>query len=195
MDKTFICCECHQESKHYAISMCKKCYSNYYRSIPSNKEKHALYEKKRRMEGKTSYAEKKRSNTENRKSWRRKYNQIHYKNNREKLIAYQKEYRRKNREKVQEADAARKRLLRSMENGFSVRDWHNVLVACDWKCFYCHIELDNPERDHMIPITRGGKTTADNVVPTCHSCNCRKNNRTVEEYRSFLVSIGEVPLF
>lgn len=108
---------------------------------------------------------------------------------------YQKEYRRKNREKVQEADRKRKTILRGQRKDFSPRDWFEVLSKHGFYCFYCKKEIDDPEPEHKIPLTRGGVMSQENIVPSCHSCNCRKNDRTVDEYREFLIAIGETPLF
>lgn len=35
--------------------------------------------------------------------------------------------------------------------------------------------------DHVLPVTRGGATTLDNLVTSCTVCNNKKNNRTPEE--------------
>ena len=35
--------------------------------------------------------------------------------------------------------------------------------------------------DHILPRSRGGQTTWDNVVAACRACNMRKGNRTPEE--------------
>ena len=35
--------------------------------------------------------------------------------------------------------------------------------------------------DHIVPRSKGGKTTWDNIVTCCHDCNKRKGNRTPEE--------------
>lgn len=195
MDKTFICQQCHQNTEHYGLGLCKKCYMRQYRQNPEYKAKRAASERERRKSGKNREMEERRSKSEKRKSWRRKYQQGYYAENRERLIEYQREYRRRNREIVQEADRNRKRISREDRRQFSERDWHNVLTDHDWRCYYCGVDLYNPERDHKIPVTRGGRATVDNIVPCCHSCNCRKNDRTVDEYREFLQSIGETPRF
>ena len=55
-----------------------------------------------------------------------------------------------------------------------------ILDAFGGRCAYC------PERgttwDHVVAITRGGRTTPGNVVPCCPSCNSRKRNRDHEEW-------------
>ena len=33
------------------------------------------------------------------------------------------------------------------------------------------------EMDHVIPWTKGGPTTYDNLVPSCHACNQKKGNQ------------------
>ena len=35
--------------------------------------------------------------------------------------------------------------------------------------------------DHVLPKSRGGKSTWDNLVAACRSCNLRKGDRTPEE--------------
>jgi len=50
-------------------------------------------------------------------------------------------------------------------------------------CQYCGRKLRTEELnlDHVIPLSRGGKNTWENVVCSCISCNMRKGNRTLEE--------------
>ena len=55
-------------------------------------------------------------------------------------------------------------------------------------CAYCGILLDSEICiDHIIPRSRNGKDTVENLLLCCRSCNSRKKNRTLEEYRSFLL--------
>jgi hypothetical protein len=39
--------------------------------------------------------------------------------------------------------------------------------------------------DHALPRSRGGTNAEWNLVQACESCNCSKNNKTVEEYRQY----------
>lgn len=43
-------------------------------------------------------------------------------------------------------------------------------------CAYCRAETDELQKDCMLPISRGGRYTLDNVVPCCRSCNASKCN-------------------
>lgn len=44
------------------------------------------------------------------------------------------------------------------------------------KCYYCDIELNERifTKDHVIPKSKGGKDTLDNLVPCCVACNLKK---------------------
>lgn len=47
------------------------------------------------------------------------------------------------------------------------------------RCFYCQKQVGYAllTPDHIIPLSRGGHHTADNIVPACVSCNLGKGNR------------------
>lgn len=52
-------------------------------------------------------------------------------------------------------------------------------LVLDWfenKCVYCGIELIQGNRalDHFIPVTKNGRTSLDNILPSCKSCNSSK---------------------
>lgn len=59
----------------------------------------------------------------------------------------------------------------------------NICVRDDYRCQYCGTVpmRDELTIDHVIPLSRGGKTTWDNVTVACIRCNTRKGNRTPEE--------------
>lgn len=50
-------------------------------------------------------------------------------------------------------------------------------------CLYCGNTFRNDQlsRDHVVPISRGGKDCWTNVVTACKRCNARKGNRLLEE--------------
>lgn len=61
-------------------------------------------------------------------------------------------------------------------------------------CYYCGILPPPEERhlDHFHPKSKGGEGDWHNLVPACRSCNCRKKDKTVNEYREYL---GEGVIF
>lgn len=45
------------------------------------------------------------------------------------------------------------------------------------RCFWCHSDLGSPvnvTKDHVIPTSRGGENTFENVVASCKRCNTEK---------------------
>ena len=59
----------------------------------------------------------------------------------------------------------------------------NILLRDRNTCQYCGTVLAAAELtlDHVIPRSRGGSSTWENLVACCHPCNNRKGNRTPEE--------------
>ena len=55
----------------------------------------------------------------------------------------------------------------------------NVFLRDRFACQYCGVALPSHELtfDHVIPRSRGGRTTWDNVVAACAPCNLRKGGR------------------
>ncbi len=60
-------------------------------------------------------------------------------------------------------------------------------------CQYCG-STHNLTLDHVVPLSRGGSHTWDNVVTACERCNQRKGNRTPEEAGMVLRSKPRAPL-
>ena len=59
----------------------------------------------------------------------------------------------------------------------------NILMRDRYACQYCHRTLPSSELtlDHVIPRSRSGETTWENLVTCCHQCNNRKGSRTPDE--------------
>ncbi len=59
----------------------------------------------------------------------------------------------------------------------------NILLRDRNTCQYCGVVLPSNELtlDHVIPRSRGGNSTWENLVACCHSCNRRKGNRLLHE--------------
>lgn len=45
-----------------------------------------------------------------------------------------------------------------------------------YRCQICGRRTDDLEVDHIIPISKGGKSTPDNLQTLCHRCNYRKGS-------------------
>ena len=61
----------------------------------------------------------------------------------------------------------------------------NVFLRDRFQCQYCGGAFQSEELtfDHLVPRSRGGRTTWTNVLTACQSCNLAKGNRTPDEAR------------
>lgn len=72
-----------------------------------------------------------------------------------------------------------------------------VLARDHYTCQYCGKQPPRKELtvDHILPRSRGGHTTWDNVVAACQRCNGCKGNRTPEEANMRLRSSPAQPRY
>ena len=59
----------------------------------------------------------------------------------------------------------------------------NILMRDRYTCQYCLRTMSSGDLtlDHVMPRSRKGETTWENLVACCHPCNNRKGSRTPEE--------------
>jgi hypothetical protein len=65
----------------------------------------------------------------------------------------------------------------------------------DYLCLYCGAELP-PElltRDHVVPLSAGGRNTWENVVSACQPCNHRKDNHSLGDIGMRLLAVPYAP--
>jgi len=65
---------------------------------------------------------------------------------------------------------------RESEISYTTDDWLNALEFFDNRCAYCG-NSGKMTKDHVVPLSKGGKLEFGNVVPCCQSCNSRKKDR------------------
>ena len=78
------------------------------------------------------------------------------------------------------ARAARKRRRRFLaaDNDLTAAEWSAIRDA--WGCCaYCGDATAPLQKDCVLPLSRGGRYTVENVVPACRSCNASKSNDEV----------------
>jgi len=56
----------------------------------------------------------------------------------------------------------------------------NVMKRDGSCCMYCGV-THQLTIDHVVPLSRGGKCSWDNMVTACYSCNNKKGNRSLEQ--------------
>lgn len=111
--------------------------------------------------------------------------------NKETIAKYNKQHRSKNLETIKEHNRrydrehleerrigkqkyrARKNML---INTLTIEQWENIKLYFNNECAYCGKALPLAQ-EHLIPVSKGGEYTHNNIVPSCKACNCSKNNR------------------
>lgn len=155
-----------------------------------NRERRLIAQKERAKENPDSERERQRE-------WRHK--------NPDKQKARQKRWRDRNREKLRAAykewdkehkdyrrSGKAKRRLRKNGNSHSPWTHQQVVERGDGFCPYCgkKIGLIYDSKiihiDHIIPLSRGGIDAVENLEAICCKCNCRKTNKTREEFLVYL---------
>ena len=84
--------------------------------------------------------------------------------------------------------------------------WHNYVPPLNNKtlfrrdanvCMYCgiHFMARDLTRDHITPISQGGKDVWQNVVAACKRCNNHKGGRTPDQSGQQLLAVPFVPTY
>nr|WP_308435006.1 HNH endonuclease [Vulcaniibacterium thermophilum] len=62
-------------------------------------------------------------------------------------------------------------------------------------CLYCGREFSRQHltRDHVLPLSKGGRDCWENVVAACFECNSRKGNRTPQQAGMPLLAVPYRP--
>lgn len=91
--------------------------------------------------------------------------------------------------------------MRRADNDLTSAQWAAIQEA--WgSCAYCGGTEGSFQRDCVLPLSRGGRYTVENVVPACRSCNASKGNEEVTHWlrrkrldeAAFLVRFREIGL-
>ena len=70
------------------------------------------------------------------------------------------------------------RVPRAMQRKISRRA---LFARDDWRCVYCGCGTGRLTLDHVVPRSRGGESSWENVVTACSTCNLKKGNRLLHE--------------
>lgn len=119
-------------------------------------------------------------------------------NNKERMQAHQKRYSglyyEKNKERISQRSRAYARMhpeygtictrrYRVRKQGaigkYTVSEWRKLCAQYDYRCLCCN-ERKKLTADHIVPISKGGGNSIDNIQPLCQSCNSRKGARTID---------------
>ena len=78
---------------------------------------------------------------------------------------------------------------RDAEGSVSLSEMRDLLNAHGYKCLYCESPINemthSKNRDHVVPISRGGSNWIENHAPCCKECNYSKGGKTLSEFRRY----------
>ncbi len=88
-------------------------------------------------------------------------------------------------EKIIRAEKAKARKLRK------TRWWQQKTSS--GACYFCmkNVGIKSLTMDHIVPLSRGGRSTKDNLVPCCKKCNTQKKNLLPVEWDEYMDSLAD----
>ncbi len=88
--------------------------------------------------------------------------------------------------KPENGKKARQQRLGWFSSGdLTVQELREIYRSSSGKCSYCGTQVSRPRFsrtnlrgfDHVVPLIKGGKHTASNIVVCCRTCNTNKNDK------------------
>ena len=164
----------------------KECSKQYYiknreKILEKDKQDRDNNPEKERERHRKYYKEHSESRKEKSKEWR-KNNPGYIKEWRKNNPEYAKQWQKTDKGKAnkQRSKTKRRAIEKEIINTLTAKEWIDILKEYKFRCAYCGKEFtlfDRETRDHVIPISKGGDNTKENIVPACQSCNSKKSNK------------------
>ena len=111
------------------------------------------------------------------------------KKNWDNVLEWQREWfrkaRKKDPERFRQFVKDRRHRIRANGGKFTLEEWNVMKKKYNYTCPDC--KRKEPEIkltiDHIIPLTKKGKHSKENIQPLCHSCNSRKKDHTSRPFK------------
>lgn len=157
---------------------------------------HAAYYRRHRDQLRAYSQEWRQMNPDQEHASKHEYWLTHRHWSRDARRAYNRKWRIANAEKVRETGRvwklahpelikqyrARTNARRKGASGsHTLTEWHDKIELHVGCCIYCGLQKPL-ERDHNVPLSRGGSDDISNILPACGTCNRRKGTRTAQEF-------------
>lgn len=101
----------------------------------------------------------------------------------DKRREYARQYLRDNPERMRAIRLRRRNRIKGSSYEFTERDWQRLLVRYRGCCAYCGERSGDLQREHVVPLVRGGVHSVGNIVPACQACNYSKKDKLLTEWR------------
>lgn len=105
-------------------------------------------------------------------------------NNRDKINARYRVYCRSTNGRLSILNTYHKRESnkRNLLATLTPDEWQETLEYFDNTCAYCGAKGETLQRDHALPLSKGGYYVQSNIIPACKSCNSSKHDRDMETW-------------
>lgn len=133
----------------------------------NNKDKNREY--RRRYREKNAEADNKRAN-----EWRKK--------NCDKVSEYRKKWISENKDKCRKYNQKRRASKKSNGGFYTDAEWEECLEFFNHKCAYSGEDMERVSADHIIPLSKGGTSYINNIVPCELKINDSKGSKNLEEW-------------
>jgi 5-methylcytosine-specific restriction endonuclease McrA len=114
--------------------------------------------------------------------------------NRKAINAKALEVLRANPDKTKAYRAGQKAMRAAAIGRFTRADVQGLLERQSYRCAAPHCQTDvlrDFHCDHILPLSRGGANSADNIQILCPTCNLTKNDRTMKEWQAAIAADKE----
>lgn len=181
----------HKHTGEKLSPSCKECKANYLkRYYDKNKEKYLLHNKQYHKNNKLSvsehhkqyYKDNKSSLLENHKRYRKdnklsisEQSKQYYCSNKDEILQKHSYYRISHPEQFRNYSQKRRTRISRLTATLTLEQWEFTKAYFNNECCYCGAEKPL-EQEHFVATTNGGGYTADNIIPSCRSCNASKRN-------------------
>jgi 5-methylcytosine-specific restriction endonuclease McrA len=169
--------------KHGKHAQCKECMKAQHREWAHNHRKESNeYNKQRRKDYPERYKELDHQNylrnKENKNAGSRRWreNNIELSSNRVKQWMANHPFKG--------LEYSEKRRAAKHGGKITEEEWIVILNKYGRKCLRCGRSDVEITMDHVIPLSKGGTHTADNIQPLCKSCNSSKYTQTIDYRKS-----------
>lgn len=170
-------CDKTRKDGHQAV--CKDCFTLYRKE---NAEKAAIYNQAYYLKNKERLATHKwlyRKSNKNKIAIR---DRAYYEKNKDAIARYYRVYYQSERGKLSSSKHCHKRRMqtRSILSNLTTEQWKRILQAQSDRCNMCgksFCKSRKPTFDHIVPLSKGGGMTSENIQGLCLSCNSRKSNK------------------
>lgn len=100
-------------------------------------------------------------------------------NHREELNRKNREYQKNNPEVVRGKNHRRRALKANAKGVYTSAQWIALCDKYNNRCLCCG-RKKKLTPDHVVPLSKGGSNSIDNIQPLCGPCNSRKHTKTID---------------